>query len=105
MPGVNGTTCMPKMHSQELAKPKSEFVICSLSVENYKSFSYSLFGAVFCCVPFEKEGHDLTELDCNIYIDLLKTKVILILDFKTLSAFFITQDRERLELPHKKVVF
>lgn len=96
---------MPKVHSEELAKPKSEFVICSLSTKNYKSLSYSLFWAVFCCVPFEREDYDLTELDRNIFIDLLNTKVILILDFKTLTVFFITQDRERLELPHIKVVF
>lgn len=56
-------------------------------------------------MPFEREDYDLTELDRNIFIDLLNTKVILILDFKTLTVFFITQDRERLELPHIKVVF
>lgn len=31
------------------------------------------FGFGFCCVPFEREGYDLTELDCNIFIDLQKT--------------------------------
>lgn len=73
----------------ELQRPQLFFVFCF----------------VFYCLLFEREGYDLTELDCNIFIDLQKTSVILILDFKTSTAYFITWNKERLELAHMKAVF
>lgn len=66
---------------------------------------FFVFGSVFCCLVFEREGYDLTELDCNISIDLQKTSVILILDFKTSTVFSITWNKERLELAHMKAIF